>query len=529
MKLLEAAAAKILRPTLNAIGGAWNALRSQNYHLEERLAELELALEDSSWNRLVTEGNRELSRDGLRVIMSRARLFFLKNPLINRAVTLQACYVWGQGININAKDTAVHEIVQEWMNDPKNKAELTSHQARSLKEQDLQVTGNLFFVLFTDRTTGNVRVRTIPPDEVLEIITNPDDMREPWYYKRVWTEQRMKPDGTYADVSRIAYYPDWEYKPKMRVPQIGNKPVQWDSPVCHKKVGGLSDMRFGVPEVYAALDWAKSYTEFLGDWTKIVRAYALFAWDFKTKGGQKAVDAATKKLATTAATSNVQVLDTNPPPVAGSTAVHSEGVEMKPFRTAGATTSADDGRRLVLMVCAAVGLPESFFGDVSVGTLATAKSLDRPTELKFRDRQTFWADTFLALLQYAVDQKIIAGQLPQDVDRTITAIFPPVLEHDPRETIKGIVMAATLNGYAPAGTIDPKELVKMIYTALGREDVDELLKSMNFADLEDLQSGANTDTKTSLKRHINAEALMVEVVEELREELQRLSESRKAA
>jgi hypothetical protein len=529
MKLLETAAVRILRPTLNAIGSAWNALSGESYALKERLAELELALEDVNWARLVNEGNRELSRDGLKRIMAMARLFFLKNPLINRAVTLQACYVWGQGINITAKDEAVHQVVQDFMNDRKNKAELTSHQARSLKEQDLQVTGNLFFVLFTDRRTGDVRVRSIPADEILEIICNPEDMREPWYYKRIWTEQRTTNDGGYVTESKTAYYPDWDWKATQKPRTIGGHPVMWDAPTCHVKVGGLSDMRFGIPEVYAALDWAKSYTEFLGDWTKIVRAYALFAWDFKTKGGDKAVAAAKQKMNTTLATSGIVVADTNPPALAGSTLVHSEGVEMKPVRTGGATTSMEEGRRLLLMVAAAVGLPESFFGDVSVGTLATAKSLDRPTELKFRDRQTLWADTLLAILQYAVEQKVIARQLPETVDRTITATFPPILEHDVRETIKGIVMAATLSGYAPAGTVDPKELVRMLYTALGRDDVDELLKQMNFQDLEDLQAGAQTDTKTSIKRHINAESMMVNAVEELREELRSLVEARKAA
>ena len=65
------------------------------------------------------------------------------------------------------------------------------------------------------------------------------------------------------------------------------------------------------------------------------------------------------------------------------------------------------------MVAAATGLPESFFGDVSVGTLATARSLDRPTELKFHSRQTLWADVLRDLLGYVIDQAVTAprGQL----------------------------------------------------------------------------------------------------------------------
>ena len=72
--------------------------------LSERLAELELALEDVGWVRLGMEGEREFSREGLDRIMQIARYSYLKNPLINRGVEVQRLYVFGQGVNIRAED-----------------------------------------------------------------------------------------------------------------------------------------------------------------------------------------------------------------------------------------------------------------------------------------------------------------------------------------------------------------------------------------------------------------------------------------
>ena len=175
-------------------------------------------------------------------------------------------------------------------------------------------------------------------------------------------------------------------------------------------------------------------------------------------------------------------------------AIMSEGSDLQPSRTAGATTSAEDGRRMLLMVAAAMGLPETFFGDASVGSLATAKSLDRPTELKFRDRQSLWEDWLKELIQYAIERAMAApsGPLPVMLDekaRHLDVDFPPVLERDIDRTIGAIVTSATLDGKALAGTMDLPTVSRMLLTALGEDDVDEILAALFPEGWEDRQAG----------------------------------------
>jgi hypothetical protein len=473
--------------------------------LTERLAELELAMEDQGWRQLITGGQREFSRAGLLDIMRLSRLMYLKNPLIRRSVDVQAQYVWGRGVNIAAEHPDVNDVVQAFLDDPKNKAELTSHQARMLKEVDLQVTGNIFFVLFSDVSTGAVKIRTLPVYEVSSIISNPDDAKDPWFYKREW-EQVTYAEQTGAPQPRqkIAYYPAWSHDPDSKPPTMYGQPVQWDSPVYHVKVGGLSDMQFGVPEVYAALDWAKAYKEFLEDWCSLNRAYARFAWRYETVGGARGVGMVSRQLSTSLGTGDWG--ERNPPPNVGSTIVQTAGQKLDPIKTAGATTGPEEGRRILLMVAAATGLPETFFGDASVGTVATAKSLDRPTELKMLDRQTLWAEVLLAILDYVIDRAAQApngplagktlvkgtalnagdGDTPltsdpltgEAIDRSISVSFPALLEHDVVAQVAAIVQAATFNGYQLAGTIDLKTVSKMLLNELGAKDVDEILELM---------------------------------------------------
>jgi hypothetical protein len=167
-------------------------IRTDNLTLfEERLAELELALEDQGWNRLAGSANTEFSRAGLKIVNYLARIYFLKNPLIRRGVLTQTQFVFGQGVNIQAKHPLVDEVVQAFLDDPKNKAELTRQQAYSIKESELQCFANLFFVFFVNKYTGAVRIRTISMTEITEILTNPDDMKEPQFYLRQWTSGNL--------------------------------------------------------------------------------------------------------------------------------------------------------------------------------------------------------------------------------------------------------------------------------------------------------------------------------------------------
>lgn len=458
--------------------------------LRESMGQLELALEDVGWQRLTWWGEQEFSRDGLDRLVEICRLMALKNPLIKQGVAVICNYVFGQGVTISAKHPLVNDVIQAFVDDEKNVAELTSHQAMLSKHKTLLTAGNLFFVLFTNELTGRVRVRSLRLTEVRAVITNPDDAKEPWYYERRWPNVQGGIDQ--------AYYPDWQYQPLVRPATYNNHPIKWESPIYHVKTGGFDDMVFGIPDVYAAVDWAKAYKEFLEDWATITRALSRFAWKASTKGGKKSVASIKNKLGTTYAAGGMG--ETNPPPTTGSTVVLGEGNDFEPIKTAGATTSMEDGRRLLLMVASALGLPETFFGDVSVGTLATATSLDRPTALLMANQQEIWKSIFNNILRYVLQRAVAARQgslrslgradiRNDDGQEAITLIwqtdtetgnpiepgvvvdFPDIVQADQKVQIDAITTAAT---HLPDG----KLIARLLLTALGVPHIDEVLDAM---------------------------------------------------
>lgn len=290
----------------------------------------------------------------------------------------------------------------------------------------------------------------------------------------------------------VALYPDVDYRPANRPESYGRMTIRWDSPVYHVRVGGLGGMRFGLPETYAALDWARAYKSFLEDWASLVRSLSRFAWRMTTPKGKSG--AARTRIGSTVGTSSGE---TNPPGTTGGVAITEPGVDLTPIPKTGATTSADDAKQLRLMVAAAMHLPDTILSnDPQQGALATAKTLDRPTELAISDRQELWADVIQDLCGYVLVQAarasgagrlsgatIIEGldgservELGGDRDSSIDVTFPEILESDIGDRIKAIISAATLDGKSLSGTLDTETTIRLLLAALGiNDDVDELI------------------------------------------------------
>lgn len=475
--------------------------------VEERLAELEMALDADGWQQLGGSFDGEFSRDALDTIIRRSRYAYLANPLINHALEVQSHYVAGLGVDIAAVHPAVNDVVRAFWEDPGNRAELTSDASLQRADIELSATGNVFLVLFTDAVTGRVRMRSIAVEEVRDIITDPDDIRTPWFYRRVWEEQRRGATGA-APARREALYPDWSYQPPQtqRPDTIGGVPVQWSASVMHRHVGGIGRMRFGVPETYSALDWAVAVRTDLERFATIRRAQAAFATRITTAGGRKGVAATKARLASAVGAPGPE---TNPPPITGSTFVGAQGgADYDLVRMGGAAPHPDDARRLGLMVAAGIGVPETIlFGNADVGNLATSRTLDRPTELKMAARQSYWRDTIADLLNYAIDQAVIAprGALRAigraiggasgspvvvmhpdpdrdgaPIDRTPIITFPDILERDVKARVEAIGIGARLLPPSAERTV-----ARLVLAALDVDDIDAVLDTLYPPDAPD--------------------------------------------
>ncbi len=479
------------------------ALR-QRWELErmtESLRELEDQMVDGEWRRIGMQLDREFTRAGLDDLMDLSRAMYLSHPLILRAVNVRTYYTWGQGVEINAHENIMDNVVTPMLEDDSNQQEYFSHQARLLTDVDQEVDGNVFQALFVG---DPVKVRSIPADQMRVIHTNPEDRGEVWFYERRWNQDELDVQSgrVNVNVAKHAYYPDVSYwhatrdegRRAERIDSINGVPVMWQSPVLHQRTGGLKQMKFGVPSTYAALDWARAYKKFLEDWHTIVSSLARFTWRATTKNSKAG------KVRDKLAWDEADEAAERPTGYgrqsgqAGNAWVGNADVDLTPINKTGTTTSADDAKASRLMVASAMDIPDTILSnDPQQGALATAKSLDRPTELGFISRQNMWSHHDQRLFAFAVavaEDENRLGNVPDD-ERKITVSFPDILEHDTVEQIKALVSAVTLDGKSEAGTM-PRELVsRLLMQALGVDDIEQALKDLGEEEQDELRQAVS--------------------------------------
>lgn len=499
--------------------------------VQERLGELEEQLnEGPGWTKLDGEESGQFSREATRKITRLARAMYLKNPLIMRGVNAQSDYVFGQGVSVQARHDEINDLVQAFWDDECNALELTEHQQLLAREREMQLDGGLVFCFFVDRNnTGAVQLGSIPVEQIEDVITNPEHAKDPWYYKRVWNVTQVDPKtGRSETVQETRYYPDWRYTPDSatRPGLIGTHRIEWDCPIFHVKTGGFSDWKFGVSEVYAALDWALAYKRFLEHRATVAESLSRFSWIAKAPDDKAALGVARGMAGASAmARARRHLLggesDGVAAPDAGALAAMPQDRNLEPVKVAGATINPDEGRRFSLMVFAALGFPETFFGDVSVGTLATAESLDRPTELQMSNRQRLWISVLGAILGFALFWAVKAPQGPlrhlgrieatthyepgqparirervkwnEAVDAGVDVDFPAIVQAPTTSRIADVLAASA---GLPVNEESQKTFARLLLIALGVDDVDELIDRVFEAEAQKPQKPQPTPEST---------------------------------
>jgi hypothetical protein len=410
-------------PPRHQLAEELRAEQDHNLLLTEQLADLEMALDDKGWRTLAGDVRDEFSPQGRRALTSICRMMAVSNPLLKRGLILRIAYIWGRGVELQARGKAegddggqdVNAVVQAFWDD--NTKSLTGSQAQEELERALGTDGGVYLAAFTMPLNGRVQIRSTPSDEITDIITNPEDRDEPWYYVREYTERVFEPGYGFgntrlrAQTTKVAH-PALGYRPSTRPRQLNNMEVRWDAPILHIPVNRLDGWSFGIPDVYASVAWTRMYRDFLVDWAGLTHSLAKFAWkltgDTKGKAGRAASAVRGSERGHLAS----QGLPGPSTSGAGQAAAMGPGSNLEAIPKSGAHIDAESGKPLAAMVAAGIGLPVTLLlADPGVtGARATAETLDKPTILEMGMRRLLWQAKLTELLDYVIDQAVLAPQ-----------------------------------------------------------------------------------------------------------------------
>lgn len=386
------------------------------FRLEESLAHKILSMEDIGWSP-VWGANEDIRGPRLRDLHGLAeklRPMASDNPLHKRGAQLRHAYVFGRGMEFSGTT----EKTKKSIKDLYNQAALFSVKAHERNNLELFTTGN-FFVL-RNETTNICTV--VPIEDIKGEFTDPDDPSQVWYFLRTWTREV---DGKSQEMKR--WYPVSRYKKSQigrgrrgKIRQYittGNERVAVDqgAVIYHHTTQQQAGWAYGVPDSLAAMIWSLSYSEYLQDNAKLVKALQKIAW---------AVTSATPRGASSAA---VQIAQ----PGVGGTANMASGNVLSGVGVPSAQVNMNNGQPLAAMVATSFGVPVIALlssPGATGGSYGAATTLDMPTIKGMKAVQDSW--------------KLLYEEILNDMGSPDALVSFPALEQDPTyREVQSIVTA----------------------------------------------------------------------------------------
>lgn len=374
--------------------------RSLGLLTREDLAAIAEAIDGRSDTVLNPSGYTLISGDGtavdpvtIKTIQTNAQAQWITDPLIKQAVGVKRHFVLGAGITFTAEDAEVDEALHEFWRDPIEK------MPEQLEDwfNSLMVTSELCLRLFP-AVNGQLRVRQIPFNEITDVITDPDDRNRLLYIRRQYVRREFRTESK-----------QWVTTPQDDL--IPGEEIIW---VAINRAQGSAR---GISTLYAAIPWAKAYSEWLQDRVRLNKAKGAWAWIRKVTGGVAAVAAATTKLASDIAgkvrSAAASEEPTKAPPKAGSVITTNGNVDWSVINAkVNADDAKEDGRALKLQVASAVNVFEHYFGDASVANLASAKAMELPMLREYETLQGLMGRIIGQVFHRLLEAKVKAQRLP---------------------------------------------------------------------------------------------------------------------
>lgn len=383
---------------------------------------------------------QELRYEKRQRLAQRSRVALMQDPLAGAEANLRANFAIGRGVPMpDAEDEEVQRIIEEAWTDPVNEQKLTSYEAQRHRSDELLTQAQLFPVAFI--RGGRVRLGFLDADCVTHVVTDPEDEERPLWYvvrqRRVewdFTEHRVKTTDLMVDPAepRIRYYAHWRNVEVAREERRRNNLPPLEEPrkedlaegvVHHVRINRIGRTQFGTPP------WARSLRFFaaMNSLTEshVAMAQAASTWVAKRvlRGGPETITrAANAVLAQTGEIGAASFGEPPVPPTAehggrppqpGSFWLENESDKLETLAlNSGASQAAQTAQIVRAPIAAASGFGQHYLGDASNANLATATSLELPTQMEVQA----WQETFRGLLKWFADiiieTALRAGRIP---------------------------------------------------------------------------------------------------------------------
>lgn len=382
-------------------------------------------------------------------LSQRSRKALREDPLAQAQANLLANFSFGRGVGKpQCVSDKVQEIVDEAWDDPVNVEKLTGFEAQRHRSAELLTQANLYPTAFV--RNGRVRIGFLDNDIMTEIVTDPEDDELPlWYMGRKRRVEWDFKEDRYAItdemkegfIPKVVYWPHWRHVERIarEAEENGERPPTGpprekiaEGLVYHVRINRIGRTQFGTPPWAAALRFFSAMNSLTEAHVAMAQAKATWIAKRVRKGGPSSVVAGANQALSTAgelaasslfggAIGEVEGTHTLPsdrplgslaPPRAGSLWVENEADRLESLNlSSGAGEAATTAQIVRAPIAAMAQFGQHYLGDASDANLATATSLELPTQFNIQA----WQETFEQMHRWFVDlviqEAVRAGRL----------------------------------------------------------------------------------------------------------------------
>ncbi len=362
------------------------------------------------------------------------------NPVAKRIIDLLSQYSFGRRFKVRIQDKRKKKVWDDF-----EKENNIIHRCSEFWIREYLTYGELML--------NKSNWQSIDPSTVWDIITDPDDITNVYYYYQSYPTAFQTFTGY-----RVRGEPGSEKQPGMKyiVRQI---PA---SQVIHIKGNVVSQEKRGRSILFPILGWLKRIKDLYSAEVQRAQLGATFLWDDTVSGSDADVQAYAAKFASM--------------PLQMSVYIHNEAVKrqaMPALDTGNGRGSAGVGEEILAFIATAIGIPKDFFNIMATGggNRATALVGAEPFEKVVEDLQAKFENLLLSIAEDVIED---AGMEYETGD--IEFIFPSVTKDTTTETLKNVATMEEMQ-YIAHETAAQMAAAEMNITGYDYDDEQEKIQS----------------------------------------------------
>jgi hypothetical protein len=374
--------------------------------------------DESDWRPISQRSPQDLKPVDQQAMQDRAYYTWTTNPLGHSIIELKVDFVIGDGLTIDAAEEEVQEVLDDFWQEPSNNWPLKIRD----KVRELLLYGEQCWPVGVGEQSGQVRLRTIDPRNIVEVVPDPMNVETP--IGVIWTvggdELKKRKSITIVDEDELS-------SEAMQL-RAGYQ----DGAVFYFAINKVSNATRGISELLPVLDALDLAERLMFNRAEKVEVMSNFFYDVT-------IDGATddEVLAFMAGPGGEM-------PRPGTVQAHNTRQTWRPMHPDLKSDQFEtDWKLLMTYIVGTQGFPEHFFGSGGDVNRATALEMGDPTNKRLRATQQTIEGVMEYVLRYVVFAAQKAKRLPAGIDTTFKVSFPELSVRDLEKHAKALQVATT--------------------------------------------------------------------------------------